>query len=123
MRAIVWLAPCILVAAQDAPMPTFGTTVVIPSGLRGEVYHIPKDSQRLPNFAKLKSRGSIYTSSLYVPPRSFREGFPGVTKRFEWFAIDYSGKFWIEKPGEYRFSLMSDDGSRMYIDGRLDRKS
>jgi hypothetical protein len=100
-------------------MPTFGTTVVIPSGLRGEVYHIPWDTEHLPDFAKLKPRGTIYSASLNVPERNFREGFPGVTKRFEWFAIDYFGRFWIEKPGEYRFDLLSDDGSKLYVDDRL----
>jgi hypothetical protein len=35
---------------------------------------------------------------------------------FEWFAIDYTGAFWIEKPGKYRFMLMSADGSKLYID-------
>jgi hypothetical protein len=121
MKAIVLLAPWLLFACQDGgpPVATFGTTVVIPSGLRGEVYHIPSNSRRLPNFAKLKSRGSIYTASLNIPTRNFREGFPGVTKRFEWFALDYSGKFWIEKPGDYRFFLMSDDGSKLYLDDRL----
>ena len=49
----------------------------------------------------------------------FRAGFPGVTKRFEWFAIEYNGKFWIRKPGPYRWVLTSDDGSKLYIDDRL----
>ncbi len=63
--------------------------------------------------------GSIYTSSLNVPPSNFKQGFPGVTKRYEWFAIDYNGKFWIEKPGKYIFGLISDDGSQLFIDGAL----
>jgi len=62
---------------------------------------------------------AIYTASLNVPRRAFREGFPGVTDRFEWFAIDYTGRFWIEIPGNYEFHLMSDDGAKLYIDGRL----
>ena len=53
-----------------------------------------------------------------MPPRSFDEGFPGVTDRFEWFAIDYTGRFWVSHPGNYRFALASDDGSILYIDGR-----
>jgi len=98
---------------------TFGTTVVIPAGLHGLIYHIRQNSKKLPDFHKLKPVGSIYTSSLNIPPQDFQQGFPGVTKRFEWFAIDYSGRFWIEHPGAYEFALLSDDGSRLYIDGGL----
>ena len=106
-------------AGQKEAVPTFGTTVVIPSGLRGRIYKIRKYSKRLPDFSRLKPIGTIYTSSLDVPPRDFREGFPGVTNRFEGFAIDYSGRFWISEPGLYRFALTSDDGSRLYIDKQL----
>jgi hypothetical protein len=94
--------------------------VVIPSGLRGLVYHIKRNRMQLPDFEKLKPAGPpIYTSSLNLPPQNFLEGFPGVTKRNEWFAIDYSGKFWIADPGFYTFSLLSDDGSKLYIDDQL----
>ena len=115
MLAIALLIALAQEPVQD-PAPIFGTTVVINSGLKGLVYHIPRNSTHLPNFARLKPKGTIYTTSLNVPPRDFRTGFPGVTKRIEWFAIDYTGRFWIEKPALYRFSLTSDDGSRLYID-------
>ena len=110
---------CGLVAAQQESTPIFGTTVVISSGLRGLVYHIHRNSKRLPDFEKLKPSGAIYTSSLDIPPQNFKQGFPGVTKRAEWFAIDYTGRFWIENPGSYTFSLLSDDGARLYMDDLL----
>jgi hypothetical protein len=116
------LAICLPQAAgrrAQTPLPTFGTTVVIPSGLTGKIYKIHRNTKRLPDFARLKPIGTIYTDSLNVPPQDFKGGFPGVTKRFEWFAIDYSGRFWIEAPGLYRFALLSDDGSRLYVDGQL----
>jgi hypothetical protein len=103
-------------ALAQEPVPTFGSTTVIPAGLRGVIYHIHHNTQRLPEFSKLKPSGSIYTSSLNIPPQDFKQGFPGVTKRFEWFAIDYTGRFWIDKPGMYTFVLTSDDGARLYID-------
>jgi hypothetical protein len=123
MRAIFILAVVAFVSAataQDQPTVVFGTTVVIPSGLRGLVYHIHRNSAQLPNFEKLKPAGpAIYTSSLNVPAQDFRQGFPGVTKRIEWFAIDYTGRFWIAEPGTYGFNLLSDDGAKLYIDDQV----
>jgi predicted TIM-barrel fold metal-dependent hydrolase len=117
------LAICLLpvvLPAQETPRPTFGTTVVIPSGLKGQVYLLRRNADRLPDFDKLKEpAGNIYTSELNIPPQDFKQGFPGVTDRFEWFAIDYTGRFWIEKSGIYAFALLSDDGSRLSIDDQL----
>ena len=105
--------------AEGAPAATFGVTVVDNTGLEGKIYLLKRGADKLPNFKKMKPKGSIYASSLNIPPRHFLDGFPGVTNRFEWFAIDYSGRFWIERPGIYRFSLLSDDGSKLYIDDHL----
>ena len=106
-------------AVSQEQMPVFGTTVVIPGGLRGQVYHLKRNTEALPSFEKLKSKGTVYTTSLNVPPQDFQIGFPGLTDRFEWFAIDYTGRFWIAKPGLYEFLLHSDDGARLYIDDQL----
>jgi hypothetical protein len=112
------LAGAVLAAGQEQPA-SFGTTVVVPGGLEGTVYHISKRSKVIPDLRKIKPQGKIYVSSLNIPLRDFTEGFPGVTKREEWFAIEYTGRFWIEKPGLYGFALTSDDGSRLYIDDEI----
>ncbi|MDQ2774335.1 MAG: PA14 domain-containing protein [Acidobacteriota bacterium] len=110
-------------AAQEIPrdtsIPTFGTTVVLSSGLQGEIYFIRRNTDKFPKLKKRKPVGTIYTTQLNVPTRDFKEGFPGITNRYEWFAIDYTGKFWIEDAGVYRFSLMADDGAKLYIDDKL----
>jgi PA14 domain len=117
---LVLVLACLAAAAQEESTPVFGTTVVVPSGLRGLVYHIHHNSKELPDFSKMKPAGpAIYTSSLNVPPQDFKQGFPGVTNRFEWFAIDYTGRFWINDPGTYAFSLLSDDGAKLYIDDQV----
>jgi hypothetical protein len=105
--------------AQEPATPSFGTTVVVPGGLRGDIYFLPNDTMTLPDFDGIESAGAIWTSELNVPPRHWTEGFPGVTDRFEWFAINYTGRFWIEQPGRYSFALLSDDGSKLYIDDNL----
>ena len=96
----------------------FGTTVVIPAGLRGTVFAIPKDTTVLPDFKHdpLERIGEIWTNELNIQPRHWQSGFPGLTERSEWFAIDYSGRFWIAEPGRYAFALLSDDGSRLALD-------
>jgi hypothetical protein len=121
MLGIAFVDTCLALQAPpaDESVPTFGTTVVISSGLRGEVYFLRDNSWALPDFAKLKPVGTIYTKSLNVQVRDFMEGFPGISRRFEWFAIDYRGRFWIDKPGKYRFALLCDDGAKLYIDDKV----
>ena len=114
--AIVILVLCAVSVAQERATATFGTTVVIPSGLRGLVYYLNEGESFLPDFDKRKPAGAIYTTKLSIPPQDFSMGFPGISNRYEWFAIDYRGRFWIETPGDYQFALTSDDGSILYID-------
>jgi hypothetical protein len=124
--ALSWLTLCCLAQEPilkpelpaDGSLPTFGVTVVDVLGFHGQIYFLEPNTDSLPNFKKLKPVGSIYASRLSVPPQSFTKGFPGVTNRFEWFAIDYTGTFWISRPGKYRFALVSDDGSKLYIDDK-----
>ncbi|MDX2055046.1 MAG: PA14 domain-containing protein [Polyangiaceae bacterium] len=61
----------------------------------------------------------MYTNVLNIPERVMTGGFPGVTTRNEWFAIDYVGRFTVKRPGAYSFRLHSDDGSILWIDGQL----
>ncbi|MFO0762158.1 MAG: OmpA family protein [Byssovorax sp.] len=96
-----------------------GQKEIIPLALKGDIYFIPENTRALPDFAALKSVGSIYAARLDVTPRGFETGFPGVTDRFEWFAIDYHGTFAVDAAGKREFRLTSDDGAKLFIDDRL----
>ena len=102
----------------SGPTATFGTTVVVPGGLLGVIYFIPEGTTVLPDLRSdgLEKAGQVWTDVLNISPRHWRTGFPGLTGRFEWFAIDYTGRFWIDQPGRYTFALLSDDGSRLFLD-------
>jgi len=63
--------------------------------------------------------GAVYTRSIDIPERRFDEGFPGISDRYEWFAVRYQGTGFFPRGGDYTFRLHSDDGARLFIDGRL----
>ncbi len=122
-RALVGAVVAVLSAfcqtPNSQPTPVFGTTVVLPTGLEGDIYFVRRHDGGMPNFNKKKHiKATVYTTRLDVPPQDFKQGFPGVADRLEWFAIDYHGKFYVSVPGDYRWQLTSDDGSELYIDGR-----
>jgi len=85
--------------------------------LRGSIYFLDDAASMPDDLAKRKVDGVIYADKLDVPERSFTEGFPGVTDRFEWFGVLYEGNFETPIAGTYGFKLSSDDGSRLFIDG------
>jgi outer membrane protein OmpA-like peptidoglycan-associated protein len=118
MRSIMLAALVALAAAPLAGQDAFGTVGNRPFQLRGQVYYLDEGADHLPDFSQLRPQGTISTTVLNVPGQSFEQGFPGVTDRFEWFAIDYRGAFAVPAAGTYRFRLTSDDGSRLLIDGR-----
>lgn len=113
--------------AAVAPVPAgsagqqtvFGSTGQTAGSLRGDIYELPDNADKLPDFAALTPTGSVYATTFDVPNRSFTEGFPGVTKRFEWFALRFAGPWQAHSAGKYAFRLTSDDGSRLLIDGKL----
>ena len=87
--------------------------------LKGQIYYLPEGTDHMPpDLAKQKVEGVIYTDKLDVPARDFTEGFPGVTNRFEWFGIVYTGKIQIAKAGTYKWKTTSDDGTILWIDGK-----
>ena len=125
------LAPalCVVAFSQSQPKPeepvykfystVFGTTVLKAGGLTGLVYTLEPGTPHLPSFDRMRPISKVYTTTLNIQPQDFTLGFPGVPERFEWFAIDYTGNIWISQAGKYRFTLESDDGSALFIDGRL----
>jgi len=87
--------------------------------LRGEIHFLPEGTDHMPDgIDKQKPDGVIYTEVLNVPEREFTEGFPGVTNRFEWFGIVYTGRIQIAAKGTYQFHAVSDDGVILWIDGK-----
>lgn len=101
-----------------APPGAFGSKDQTEASIEGKIYYLPENTSKLPDFASLTSVGSIFASKWDVPRRSFEEGFPGISDRFEWFAIDYNGPFYVAHGGDYRFHVSSDDGTIVAFDGR-----
>jgi len=100
----------------------FGTTGRAESNmLEGRIFQFETGTKELPqNMHKdHKSLLILYTKKIDIPPRNFTEGFPGLTNVFEWFGMQYRGSITVKKSGLYTFRLLSDDGSKLYIDSNI----
>jgi hypothetical protein len=98
----------------------FGVVTPLPNAFCGDVYEISYGASAIPDFWNLEPIGSIYANALNVVDQDATGavGIPGVSHSVMWFGVDYYGEFYITKPGEYKFDLESDDGSRLEIDNQ-----
>ena len=98
----------------------FGVITPLPNSFCGDFYEISLGAAVIPDFWNLEPFGSLYTNALNVQDQDVTGavGIPGISHSVMWFGIDYYGEFWITKPGEYKFDLESDDGSRLFIDNQ-----
>lgn len=86
-------------------------------GLVGQVYQLEANTPSLPDFSTMTPLSSIVVTTIDIPQRSFDSGFPSIPDLYEWFGIQFTGKLTVPEDGVYDFSLLSDDGSNLYIDG------
>jgi hypothetical protein len=108
------------IARPMGSIRSLGTVTPRENTFCGDVYELPPGTERLPDFWDLNPVGSIYNDMLNVPNQDITaEGIPGITRNNTWFGVDYWGEFYVTDPGDYIFSLDSDDGSKLEIDNQL----
>ena len=121
-KAALWACALALggvLAAAGQDKGGFGALSPRLLDLKGSVYYLPAGTVGMPpGLEKQKPRGFVYADKLDVPDRESAESFPGVGNRSEWFGLLYKGTFQVSAPGLYKWRLASDDGSRLWIDGR-----
>jgi cytochrome c553 len=72
-------------------------------------YYYEGSWQSMPDFSKLQPKATGGVEKIDVAPR----------KRDEQFGLRFDGSLPIEKEGDYKFHVSSDDGSQILIDGKV----
>lgn len=111
MKKIKWLLVglCMVGFGRLAP------AAELDPGLLGEYFALDTSVEDFPKLEGKKP--TLKRTDKTINFRSNGPTFPG-TKLDNHFAIRWTGKIKIPKQGQYTFSLESDDGSRLLIDGK-----
>lgn len=108
--------PVDTVASQLPKNPLFAECANEPDRpIVADLYELPVNTAKLPDYAALKSIKKICLSQLDIKSRKFSEGFPGVQNLFEWFSLDTRFIVTVPTDGVYSFKLIADDGAILYI--------
>lgn len=89
------------------------------SPIVAQVYQLPVNTDRLPNFDAMNSVDDVCIGQLNIADRDFDQGFPGVQDLIEWFGLDIRFRVTVPVSGNYAFTINSDDGSKLYINDTL----
>jgi hypothetical protein len=101
------------VSASASPVVAAGD---LEPGLLGEYFDIGSSLEDFPVIPADK-KPVVQRVDKTINFESTQEGFHG-TKLVDFFYIRWTGKIRIPKDGNYSFTLESDDGSRLFIDGK-----
>lgn len=102
--------PAIVTAATP-----FGGGDAKEANFLGSIYEIAPNADKVPDLGTLKPIGTLFAKELNVPSAPFTEGFAGVTKKAEWFAIRYEAPLTVTTAGDYDLTINSDDGAVVYV--------
>lgn len=87
------------------------------AGLKASYYRLETAPTEIPDFSGLEPEVTgVVDRIAYRLSVTAWDGLPAdMTNRY---AAAFDGALWIREAGEYTFSLTSDDGSRLFVDGR-----
>lgn len=106
-------------AAVATAATPFGGGTADPSGFKGNVYWVDKNTTKIPSLASMTPAGFVFTKQLDVAPQAFT-GFPGIdAARKEYFAIRYEAPLLVATEADYDFRVVSDDAAILLIDNTL----
>ncbi len=106
----------LFVDGQSASVPALGYFRIVnekparPLGVAYKVYLLPDPAVRLPDFSRLQAVASGTAHEFSIDDITLPRG--------DNIAVTFDGKLQITTPGDYSFMLASDDGSKLYIDGK-----
>jgi hypothetical protein len=101
--------------------PFSSTEVASDQGLRGAFYALDSGAAGLPDdLDSRKPQANLRAAVLNVAPTAFTSGFPGPSGPVTtYFALRYTGQINVTQAGLTDFSLLSDAGARLLIDGQV----
>lgn len=105
------LARPLMFAREAGPDMPESTAAAPREGLRVEYFAKPPRNASREAFAEAVPEAASVARTISADVDVIRDSSA--------FGLRFSGRLLVERAGEYQFALASDDGSRLYLDGRL----
>ena len=104
----------------DEGIGIFDTNVLPGHGLVAEAFLPGTQIVKLPDFDAFEPFHTWMVANIDVPHTPYLQGFPELgVDVLEWFAIRLRGQLKVETSGIYNFTVWSDDGARIFINGNM----
>jgi uncharacterized repeat protein (TIGR01451 family) len=103
--------------ATQTPTPTPTPSISCSPGLIGAYYKPGGTVNNYPNWSALAPNYTLTDNQVNFA--STTGAFNGLSDFVDDFGVRWTGKINVTDPGRYTFFTKSDDGSRLYIDGRF----
>ena len=87
--------------------------------LTAKLFELPESTVQLPHFSELNPKNTIKLQDVNFPVRRYEQGFPGFPEATEYFGVLIEGTLTSTTTGLHEFSLLSDDGSKLYLNDKL----
>jgi PA14 domain len=103
-------------SSSSSSVSSSSSSSAVTTPLTVGIYNMKSDPKSTDDMTSTTG-SAMLSNEINVPVKYFHDGFPGITDKFEYFGVKYTGTLKVSTAGTYTFILVCDDGAKLTIGG------